>query len=236
MNFIERVIIEPFHSFYERFLIFMPNLLTSVALLIFGIILGSILRLIFLRIFRAIHLDTAAERIGILEMLVRRGMRGSLSAFIARLIGWVTIFIFLVIAIQTLKIPTVENLLDRFFLYLPNVFTAVVILVLGFIFSNFFGRAALIAAVNAGIKRAGMAGRFVKLVVFVLSATMAMEQLGIGRDTVLIAFAIIFGGIVLALSIAFGFGGRDLARRYLERNVDHEHEPDKDDGDHIDPL
>ena len=113
---------------------------------------------------------------------------------------------------------------------------AVIILVLGFVLSNFLGRAALIAAVNAGIKRAGMAGRFVKLVVFVLSATMAMEQLGIGRDTVLITFAIVFGDIVLALSIAFGFGGRDLARKYLERNMGHEHGPDKDNDDHIDPL
>ncbi len=173
---------------------------------------------------------------GVFEMLNRGGIRGSLSSFLARLIGWVVIFIFAVIAVQTLNIPTVANLLERFFLYLPNVFTAAAIIVFGYIFSNFFGRAALIASVNAGIKRAGMVGRFVKLVVFILSATMAMEQLGIGRDTVLIAFAIIFGGIVLALAIAFGFGGRDIARDYLQRNVNHDKEPDRDDYDHINPL
>jgi hypothetical protein len=236
MNFIQRIIIEPFETFSERFMTFMPNLLASVALLIFGIFLGSVLRLIFLKIFRAIHLDKAAERMGVFEMLNRGGIRGSLSSFLARLIGWVVIFIFAVIAVQTLNITTVANLLERFFLYLPNVFTAAAIIVFGYIFSNFFGRAALIASVNAGIKRAGMVGRFVKLVVFILSATMAMEQLGIGRDTVLIAFAIIFGGIVLALAIAFGFGGRDIARDYLQRNVNHDKEPDRDEYDHINPL
>ncbi|MBP1748803.1 MAG: conserved rane protein of unknown function [Deltaproteobacteria bacterium] len=236
MNFIQRIIIEPFERCYEGFLTFLPNLLTFIALLIVGIVLGSILRLIFLKIFRAIHLDTAAERIGVFEMLVRRGIRSSLSAFVARFIGWIVILTFAVIALQALKILTVENLLDRFFLYLPSVFTAAVILVFGYIFSNFFGRAALIASVNAGIRRAGMVGRMVKLVVFIVSATMAMEQLGIGRDTVLIAFAIVFGGIVLALAIAFGFGGRDIARDYLQRNVDREREQDKDLGDHIDPL
>ena len=176
MNFIQRIIIEPFETFSERFMTFMPNLLASVALLIFGIFLGSVLRLIFLKIFRAIHLDKAAERMGVFEMLNRGGIRGSLSSFLARLIGWIVIFIFAVIAVQTLNITTVANLLERFFLYLPNVFTAAAIVVFGYIFSNFFGRAALIASVNAGIKRAGMVGRFVKLVVFILSATMAMEQ------------------------------------------------------------
>ena len=39
---------------------------------------------------------------------------------------------------------------------------------------------------------------------------------GIGRATVLLAFSIVFGGVVLALAIAFGLGGRDLARDLLE--------------------
>lgn len=236
MNFIQRILVEPFEKFYERFLTFMPNLLTAIALLIFGIVLGSLLRLALLKVFRAIHLDKAAERLGIFEMLLKDGIKGSLSAFVARLIGWAVIFTFAVIALQTLNIPTIENLLDRFFVYLPNVFTAAVILVFGYVFSNFFGRAALIASVNAGIRRAGMVGRLVKLVVFILSATMAMEQLGIGRDTVLVSFAIVFGGIVLALAIAFGFGGRDIARNYLQRNVDHDKEPERDIDEHIDPI
>jgi len=235
MNFLQRIIIEPFESSYEKFLTFMPNFLTSLALLILGIVLAAVLRMIFLRIFRAVNLDKAAQRLGLFEMLLKGGIRDSLSAFIARIIGWLTIFTFAVVAVQTLKIPTVEHLLERFFLYLPNVFTAAVILLFGYLFSNFFGRTALIASVNAGMRRAGLVGRLVKITVFILSATMAMEQLGIGRDTVLIAFAIIFGGIVLALAIAFGFGGRDIARTYLQRNIGEEKE-DEGKRDDINPL
>lgn len=235
MNFLQRVIIEPFESSYEKFLTFMPNFLTSLALLIVGIILAAVLRMVFLRIFRAVNLDRAAKRLGLFDMLLKGGIKDSLSAFVARIIGWLVIFTFAVVAVQTLKIPTVEHLLERFFLYLPNVFTAAVILLFGYLFSNFFGRAALIASVNAGIRRAGLVGRLVKMTVFILSATMAMEQLGIGRETVLIAFAIIFGGIVLALAIAFGFGGRDIARTYLQRTMVKEKE-DEEEGDDINPL
>ncbi len=236
MNFLQRIIIEPFESCYEKFLTFMPNLLTSLALLIIGIVLGGVLRIVFLKIFRAVKLDRAAKRVGLFEMLARGGIKDSFSAFVARLVGWFVVFTFAVVAVQTLKIPTVENLLDRFFLYLPNVFTAVVILLFGYLFGNFFGRAALIASVNAGLRQSGMVGRFVKITIFILSVTMAMEQLGIGRDTVLIAFAIIFGGIVLALAIAFGLGGKDVARNYLKRNIRSDDKEDDGTRDDIDPL
>lgn len=48
---------------------------------------------------------------------------------------------------------------------------------------------------------------------------MALEQLGIGRETIIISFSIIFGGIVLALAIAFGLGGRDIAKEYIEKKI-----------------
>ncbi len=233
MNFLQRIIIEPFESCYEKMLTFLPYFLTSLALLIVGIVLGIVLKVVFLRIFRAINLDRAAERLGIFEMLSRGGIKEPPSSFIARIIGWLTIFTFAVVALQTLKIPTVEHLLERFFLYLPNVITAAVILLFGYILSNFFGRAVLIASVNAGLKKAGTLGKFVKLTVFILSATMALEQLGIGRETVIIAFAIVFGGIVLALAIAFGFGGQGIAKDYLEKNLGENEEGTKDDIDHL---
>jgi hypothetical protein len=62
-------------------------------------------------------------------------------------------------------------------------------------------------------------GRLVKLTILLLAVTMALEQLGIGRGTIIISFAIIFGGIVLALAIAFGLGGRDIAKEYIEKKI-----------------
>ena len=128
--------------------------------------------------------------------------------------------------------PAIEQILERFFLYLPNIFVAVIILFFGYLLSNFLGRAALIAAVNAGWKVSGLVGRLVKLTVFLLAVTMALEQLDIGRGTIVIAFAIIFGGIVLALAIAFGLGGRDIAKEYLEKKIKGEEEK-KDEISHL---
>jgi hypothetical protein len=58
---------------------------------------------------------------------------------------------------------------------------------------------------------------------------MALEQLGIGKETIVIAFAIVFGGIVLALAIAFGLGGKDTAQQYIDKKLKGQEEEEKKD-------
>jgi len=221
------VIIEPFERFFEKVLQFLPDFFSAILIFAFGIVLGFILRAISLRLFRTIKLDKFSERLGVIELLRKGGIKDSVSVLLAKVIGWITIVIFAVISMRELEIPTVERLFESFLLYLPNVFVAALILLFGYLLGNFFGRAALIASVNAGIKISGLIGRFVKFTVFILSGTMALEQLGIARGTIIISFAIIFGGIVLALAIAFGLGGRDIAKEYLEKKVKGEEKKDE---------
>ncbi|UCG78309.1 MAG: hypothetical protein JSV21_00265, partial [Nitrospirota bacterium] len=83
----------------------------------------------------------------------------------------------------------------------------------------------------------GPLSHLVKLGVFLLSITMAMEQLGIGKATITMAFGVMFGGVVLALAIAFGLGGKELAQQYLEKYLEGKAEEPKaeehDDISHI---
>ena len=46
---------------------------------------------------------------------------------------------------------------------------------------------------------------------------MALDQLAVARSVVVATFSIVLGGVVLSLALAFGLGGRDLAREYLRR-------------------
>lgn len=218
-NFLEKVIIEPFNRFLERSQEFLPNLISFILTLFVGIVLGLVLKTIFLRFFRAIKLDKFSERSGMVEMLKKGGVKEPISLVLSRLIFWLTIIIFFIMSLRSLSVPVIEQILERFILYLPNVFVAAIILFFGYLLSNFLGRTALIAAVNAGLKLSGLIGKFVKLTIFLLAVTMALEQLGIGRETIIISFSIIFGGIVLALAIAFGLGGRDIAKEYLEKKI-----------------
>jgi hypothetical protein len=217
---VERLFIEPLERFYENVIQYLPNVISFLLLIIAGVLLGIVVRVIFTYVLRLIKVDTFSERSGLQSVLTRGGIREHLSALLARLLGWLTIFVFAIIALNVLEVPQVEHLLRTFFLYLPNVVVAVAILFLGYFLANFFARATLITAVNAGMGMPGTISRGIKTAIYVLAFTMALEQLGIGRETIIIAFTIIFGGVVFALSLALGLGGRDMAKEYLERTFE----------------
>ncbi len=219
MSAVSMLIIEPLERFRDRILIFFPNLVAFVLIVLVGVTLAWILKRLLINVFRYIRLNRYAEHVGVGPLLIKSGIRESPSSLLSRIIGWIVVIMSLIIALRSLDIPAVESILTQLLLYIPHIFIAASILLLGHLLGTFFGRAALIASVNAGIRVAGLIGKFVKFAVLILSATMALEQLGIGRETVLVAFAITFGGFVLASAIAFGVGGRDLAKDILEKKV-----------------
>ena len=116
MNLIERIMVEPFEKFYEKLLVFLPNLFTSLILLVFGFLLGFFMKWIFMKIFRAINLDGLSQKMGMKDALGRSGFREPLSLILSRILKWFTIITFIIVAMQNLSIPTVEHLIDRMFL------------------------------------------------------------------------------------------------------------------------
>jgi len=118
----------------------------------------------------------------------------------------------------------------RFFAFLPNLIVSLFMLVIGVVFSKFLARSVLIGAVNAQIRSAKLLSFAVELLIMIFTLSLALEQLGIGKTTIVATFSILFGGIVLGLAIAFGLGGRHLAREFLDRRLGttlHDEEEDK---------
>jgi hypothetical protein len=222
----DQVLIEPFKEFLSKIAGFLPNLLTSLVLVSAGLLFAWLFKTIIVRIAWLIKADAISEKIGVTRILQKGGINESLSRLTGRLAYWVVLISFVIMGLDALKMPAVEDLLGKFLLYLPNVIVAGGVMVLGYLLGNFLGRAVLIASVNAGLAFAGLLGKFVKLTVLIMSATMALELLGIGKETVLVAFAIVFGGVVLALAIAFGFGGVDAAKEYIDKVLKEKKEDD----------
>lgn len=217
LNLVEKLFKEPFQDFLAIVQKFLPNLLTSVLILIIGFITAWILRIVLGKIAGLLKVDKFFNSSGIARILEKSGVRRSPVKVLRQLVYWTIVLIFTIIALTYLKVPAMENLLERFFLYLPNIFIAALLLIIGYLLANFVGRIMLITQVNAGAKNAGILSKAVKFVIIIFAIAMAVEQLGIGRETVLIAFTITFGGIVLALALAFGYGGRDIAKDFLEK-------------------
>jgi hypothetical protein len=95
----------------------------------------------------------------------------------------------------------------------------VVILVLGTIAARFLARSVLIGAVNMGMQSARLLSLLVKWLVQLVAVAMTLDHLGIGRNVLLLAFGILFGGIVLAAALAVGLGARDAVKEALARQL-----------------
>jgi hypothetical protein len=222
-------IVASFNKFLGKVATFLPNLLAMITILIIGFITAWVIKTILLRFLKAIQLDRVSERWGLTHVLSRGGMAYSPASLVSRFFFWVIVLVTLILGINALEVAATQNFIAKFFNYLPNLFAAILILIVGYLIAIFLGQAALIAAVNAQMESAKLLSRSVRWFIIILSLTMALYHLGIAEKVIVAAFSITFGGIVLALAIAFGWGGRELAKDFLERLYLKKKE---EDGDH----
>jgi len=209
-------IVESFNRFLGKVLIFLPNLLAMITILIIGFLLAWMVKIILVRFLRAIQFDKFSEQWGLKRILSKGGISYSPTNLLGRFSYWVIVLIALILGINALEVAATQSLITQFFNFLPHLFTALGILVIGYLIGVFLGQATLIAAVNAQMESAKILSRAVRWFIIILSLTMALYHLGIAEKVIVAAFSITFGGIVLALAIAFGWGGRELAKEFLE--------------------
>ncbi len=210
-------IVDSFDKFLGKMVTFLPNLLAMITILVVGFLIAWIFKNLIFHFLKAIQLDRVSERWGLTLILSRGGLNYSPASLLSRFFYWVIVLITLILGINALEVAATQNLISQFFNYLPHLFAAVIILVIGYLVAIFLGEATLVAGVNAQMESAKVLSRAVRWFIVVLSLTMALYHLGIAERVIIAAFSIVFGGIVLALAIAFGWGGRDFAKDFLER-------------------
>ncbi len=210
-------ITDSLNRFLEKVLIFLPNLLAMITILVVGFLIAWIFKRLLFRFLKAIQFDRVSRQWGLADVLSKGGMTYSPANLLSRFFYWVIVFVTLILGINALEVAATQNLIAQFFNYLPHLFAAVLILVIGYLIAIFLGQATLIAAVNAQMESAKLLSRLVRWFLIVFSVTVALYQLGIAEKVITAAFSVIFGGMVLALAIAFGWGGRELAKEFLER-------------------
>ena len=197
----------------------LPNVLTMLVILITGIATGLILRTVLLRLLRYIRFNEAAYNFGFSAALFKANFQQTPSMLVSNIVYGVVLVITLLMGLTAINVSVTTAVITRVFGWIPNVMISVIILITGYLLSKFTGRSVLLTAVNAEVRSARAISFAVQLLIMVFTVAVSLEQLGIAKNTIIVAFSILFGGVVLALSIAFGLGGRDLAHDFLERRV-----------------
>jgi hypothetical protein len=194
----------------------LPGVLALVIAVLIAALVAWIVRVLLRRSLLSIHFD---ERMLQWGGGTTAGWSGSRSPtmLVTRCVSWLIMFIGILIGISAFDATLTSRLVVRVFEYLPNIFAAVVVLVLGSIVARFLARGVLIGAVNMNLQHARLLSVGVKWLVLVVAGAMSLDHLGIGGHIIYLAFGLLFGGIVLALALAVGLGSKDMVSRSLER-------------------
>lgn len=212
----------------DRLAAVLPGLLAMVILLVLGLALGWLIRAVVTRVARAVGFDHHTERWGLGASMRRAGILRSPSETLGILCSWAVFVLFASLGIDALASPDTRSGTTFLIAFLPPLFTAVLIVIVGWLIANFVGQGILIAAVNAGLPEARLLARAAHWGVLLFAVATALTHLGIGKEMVLVAFGITFGGLVLALALAFGLGGRAIAADLLGRRLRRDSPPDRE--------
>ncbi|HEX5282522.1 MAG TPA: hypothetical protein VFW30_00245 [Bryocella sp.] len=222
---IESALRQSMHRVLVVLVSFLPGLLAFLVAVILFAIVGAILGGVVRRILTMTRFDERLSRgtgSGTPASLFEWTSNQPPSRLAARALFWLCTLVGVAVGISAFAASySADNQMPIFLLpYLTHVIGAVLILFAGTVIARFLARSVLISAVNAQLQYARILSVGVKWLVMVLAAAMALDHLRIGGSIVSLAFGILFGGIVLTLSLAVGLGSRDLVSRSIERTME----------------
>ncbi len=212
---------ESMHRAFVNLASFLPGILALLIAVLIMTGVGALLSLLLRRILNGINFD---------QRLSRRTSAGvsdfspsnSPTLLVSRVVFWACVLLGLILGVSALDASYSNTSQVSVFLlpYLAHSIGAILLLAAGTLLARFLSRSVLIGAVNAKLHYARFLSLGVKWMMLTLTGAMILDHLGIGGTIIELGFGILFGGIVLTLSLAIGLGSRDIVSRSLERNAE----------------
>lgn len=209
--------LEPLRIFLLRVADFVPRLALALVVVIVGWLLAKAARFAIVRGLRAINFHVVTQRAGLDGFLRDGGIRTDITDILGLMVYWLVILGALVIAFNSLGLTYVTDLLGRVILFVPKVMVALLVLAFGAYFARFIANAITAYCKNVHIQDAELLGRLGQYAILTFVVLIALDQVNIGGDIVRQSFLIILAGVIFALALAFGLGGKEWAAELLER-------------------
>ncbi|HEU4460349.1 MAG TPA: hypothetical protein VFR90_14610 [Methylibium sp.] len=216
MDRVDTMFLEPARAFLVQIAAFLPRLAIALLVLVAGVLLAKAARFAVVKALRAINIHILTQRAGLDGALQRGGAEVDTVDLLGMLTGWVVVLIAAIVASNGLGLAQVSDLLGKLLLFVPKLVIALAIVALGAYFARFLGMLVQTYAQGLKLGEAEMLGRLARYGVLVVVLVLAVDQLDIGGALLRQSFLIVLGGLVFAVALAFGLGGREWAAARLE--------------------
>ncbi len=195
-----------FLDLYDNFAEVFFNILLMIVVMIVGFIVSWVVRKLVEKLLILFRFDKWAAGVGIITFLERGGVKAQPSTIISRIVFWIFVITVFSFGLNLVGISQFTEYASRITSALPYIVISMIIVIVGIIFSTFIGRVIYMACENANIKYGEIISKSVRILLVVITFGIVFEYLGLGSTIISISFLIVFGGIIMTLSLALGIG------------------------------
>lgn len=201
-----------FNSAFYAVVNFIPRFLAGAIIFLIGVIIASILKQVVLSLFKTLKLEEILKKYGVPEVKDQF----SWSNILSEIVRWFVIIVFLIPTADVWGLQRIITVLNDFLNYLPNVFVAAVIAMIGLVFARLSHDVVLASAKGVDEQTANAIASVTRWAVNVFVFLAVLNQLGVATDLVRILFTGLVAMIAIAGGIAFGLGGQGAAKDIVE--------------------
>ncbi|MGA3173290.1 MAG: hypothetical protein ABSE25_02565 [Syntrophorhabdales bacterium] len=208
-----------FLDLYDNFAEVFFNIILMVVVMIVGFIVSWVVRKLIEKLLILFRFDKWAAGVGITTFLERGGVKAQPSTIISRVVFWIFIITVFSFGLNLVGISQFTEYASRITSALPYVVISVIIVIVGIIFSTFLSRIIYVACQNAHLGYGDVISKGVRILLVVITFGIVFEYMGLGSTIISISFLIIFGGIILTLSLALGIGLSTVITGFIKDKV-----------------
>ncbi len=192
--------------------------LVAVIIFVLGWLIAILVSKAVERVVRAIKLDSLLKTAGVDDLLNKMGVKLNSGKFLGEIARWYLIVVFLIVAFDIIGLTHITAFLTSVAIgYLPQVISAVFILIIAALISEAMRKIIVASAKGANIKSANFVGSVAKWAIWIAAILAALLELQIGTAFIQTLFTGLIVALSLALGLSFGLGGQDTARDYLAK-------------------
>ncbi len=200
---------------------FVPQLVAAIVVFLVGWLIAVLLGKLAWHIIKIVKLDRGLEAIGFKKVWERSGYKLNSPMFFYELVKWFFIIVFLMAATDILGLVEVTAFLKSVVLYLPNVFVAALVLLIGVLVAKFLEGLVRGSVKAAQLVSANFLGSLTKWAVVIFSLLVALSQLKVADEIIRIVVMGVVAAGALALGLSFGLGGKSHAEDYISKMRQH---------------
>lgn len=192
-----------------------PKIIGAIAAIIIALLIIKLLVNVVKKLLRIIKADKLDDKINQIDLFGDKKININIIDIVAKVVKWLLYIILIFIITDILELTIVSEGLKSVLAYLPRLFTALAIFIIGLLFANFVKKTLQTFFESMELSGAKMISQIVFLLILVFVSITALNQAGIDTEIITSNITLIIGGLLLSFVIAFGLGARNIIEKLL---------------------